>query len=55
MELHAPDYIILLIDDLERSLTFYPYSDTSRTYAPNPRIYGYIKVRLPSSLATAKP
>ena len=23
MELHAPDYIILLIDDLERSLTFY--------------------------------
>jgi glyoxalase/bleomycin resistance protein/dioxygenase superfamily protein len=23
LELHAPDYIILLIDDLERSLTFY--------------------------------
>jgi hypothetical protein len=33
----------------------YPYSDTSRTYAPNTRIYGYIKGRFPSSLATANP
>ena len=32
----------------------YPYNVTSRTYAPNPRIYGYIKDRFPSSLATAK-
>jgi len=33
----------------------YPYSDTSRTYAPNSRIYGYIKNRFPLSLATVKP
>ena len=33
----------------------YPYSDTSRTYAPNTRIYGYIKGRFPSSPVTAKP
>jgi hypothetical protein len=32
----------------------YPYSDTSRTYTPNTRIYGYIKSRVPLSLATAK-
>src|SRR5215471_11622024 len=28
---------------------------TSTTYAPNTRIYGYIKGRFPASLATAKP
>jgi hypothetical protein len=33
----------------------YPYSDTSRTYAINTRIYRHIKGRFPSSLATAKP
>jgi hypothetical protein len=33
----------------------YPYSDTSRAYAPNTRIYGYIRCRFPSSLATANP
>jgi hypothetical protein len=33
----------------------YPYSDTSRTYAPNTRICGYVKGRFPPSLATAKP
>ena len=33
----------------------FPYSDTSRTYAPNTRIYGYIKGRFPSSPVTAKP
>ena len=33
----------------------YPYSDTSRTCAPSTRIYGCVKGRFPSSLATAKP
>src|SRR5262249_45985682 len=33
----------------------YPYSDTSRTCAPNTRIYGYIKGHFPSSPVTAKP
>src|SRR5262249_20003677 len=37
------------------SVAVYPYSDTSRTYAPNSRIYGYIKNRFPLSLATVKP
>jgi hypothetical protein len=33
----------------------YPYSDTSRTYTPSTRIYGYLQGCFPSSLATAKP
>src|SRR5215467_1498417 len=33
----------------------YPYSDTFRTCVPNTRIYGHIKERFPSALATAKP
>jgi hypothetical protein len=33
----------------------YPYSDTSRTYAPNTRIYRYIKSRFPRFLAIVKP
>jgi hypothetical protein len=33
----------------------YPYSDTSRTYAPTTRIYGYSQGCFPSSLAIAKP
>ena len=41
--------------DLNPATGGYPYSDTSRTYAPNTRIYGYIKGRFPSSPVTAKP
>ena len=40
---------------LSQPQTNYPYSDTSRAYAPNTRIYRYIKGRFPSSLATANP
>jgi hypothetical protein len=47
-----PNHFLMALPDFsERS----PYSDTSRTYAINTRIYGYIKGRFPSSLATAKP
>jgi DNA invertase Pin-like site-specific DNA recombinase len=38
-----------------KRLALQRYSDTSRTYAPNTRICGYIKGRFLSSLATAKP
>jgi hypothetical protein len=35
-------------------LPHYPYSDTSRTYVPNTRIYGWIKSLFPPLLATVK-
>jgi IS5 family transposase len=36
-------------------LMAYPYSDTSRTYDPNTRIYGCIRSRFPPILVTVKP
>ena len=38
-----------------KRLALQRYSDTSRTYAPSTRIYGYLQGCFPSSLATAKP
>jgi len=54
------DHVIVLHEQplqrlLSSSFAYYPYSDTSRTYAPHSRIYGYIKGRFPLSLATVKP